>query len=333
MIIFTDRILAQLDEHIGRYPAERGGALMALPNSNIVTSFIFDPEAEMTSASYIPSATLTSRVQAAEREQGLAFCGVVHSHPGGADQPSYQDDVAFRKGLDINPHLARFIAPIITHDRSARSSSPHEHNVGDRARMSCYVAFRAAGSLSESRGQPDRRWPAAQQPQTSFDPRGHPGGVAMGGYGRDGRALPDQFAPLAQPPPTAVEERHDADVLRETTGLVRLVRTAMQVMPLARQMAAVQQVFEKVARSQVFIGTGPLVELGGVTCLSETLTYRGGDLTIIIPPTFPFTPPVIIMGRGQKSQELQLEWTLDDALRPDSMARRLFENKQVRKGF
>jgi proteasome lid subunit RPN8/RPN11 len=325
MIIFTDRILAQLDEHIGRYPAERGGALMALPNSNIVTSFIFDPEAEMTSASYVPSAALTVRVQAAEQEQGLTFCGVVHSHPGNFDQPSSQDDVAFRKGLDINPHLARFIAPIMTHDRQAKPNVPHEHNVGAHARMSCYVAFRASDSPS-----PDRGWNAPPQYQDRYDGSGRPVRSAEG-YGHGGRPTPLGHFPVEQPRLAQVEDRADPNVLRERSNLVRLMRTPMQVMPLARQMSAVRQFVEKVTRGEVFIAPGPLVELGGVTCLSETVTYRGGDLTIIVPPTFPFTAPVVILGRGQRSQELQFEWNLDDALRPDSLARRLVEGKQMRK--
>ena len=98
-------------------------------------------------------------MQDAERGQGLAFCGVVHSHPGGFDQPSAQDDVAFRKGLDINPHLARFVAPIITMDSGFDKSQEFQRAIGHHARLTSYIAYRSTdlaqhATVRRSSGEP-----------------------------------------------------------------------------------------------------------------------------------------------------------------------------------
>lgn len=328
MIIFTDRVIEKIDEFIGRYPAERGGALMALPNSNIVAAFLSDPAGEMTSASYVPSRALSALVQRQEREQGLAFCGVIHSHPTGFDEPSSQDDVAFRKGLDINPHLARFIAPIVTHDRPARRGVPHEAGIGAGARMSCYVAFRAIEARMHN-----QLFSNDQRANTSVGARDIPlsrsAPEPWETYGPDGRLS----RPEPQIHPTVRSEASDpADhtVLRERVDLVRLVRTPVQVMSLQSQIDAVELALQRRFKAPTETAPGPIVNLGGIACFSETIRYPGGDLTIILPPTFPFTPPIVIQGAGDLSRELQLEWNMEDGLQADSLARRLLESKIVK---
>ena len=54
MITYTDRVLEKLDAYIGQFAPERGGALMSLPNSNIVVDYLPDPEGQTSGSSYVP---------------------------------------------------------------------------------------------------------------------------------------------------------------------------------------------------------------------------------------------------------------------------------------
>ena len=45
MIIFTDQVLSDISTEIARKEPELGGALLGIPNTNIICSFLFDAEA------------------------------------------------------------------------------------------------------------------------------------------------------------------------------------------------------------------------------------------------------------------------------------------------
>jgi proteasome lid subunit RPN8/RPN11 len=150
MLIFTDSVIATLGNVIASREPEVGGALLGVPHSNVVTAFIADPEAQTTGVSYRPSPRLVQEVRAAELRDGLEFRGVVHSHPGGMNFPSSQDVNAFSVGLALNPHLAAFVAPIITVDRPAEEADESQLSLAPRGRMTCYVARRR----SEAGGGP-----------------------------------------------------------------------------------------------------------------------------------------------------------------------------------
>jgi proteasome lid subunit RPN8/RPN11 len=142
MIIFTDKVLTEIGNELAAFEPERGGALLGLPYSNVVCSFLRDPEARTSGATYQPSAGLTESVQTYERAFGLQFFGIVHSHPGGYDQPSSQDHNAFSNSLRLNTHLSAFVAPIITLDREAASDRLNEISLSPRGRLTLYVAYR-----------------------------------------------------------------------------------------------------------------------------------------------------------------------------------------------
>ena len=142
MIIYTDRVIKQIGKNIASHEAERGGALLGIPNSNLITSFIEDPLANVTHASYFPSKELTSKVNDKELHHGLEFKGVIHSHPGDFNIPSDQDENAFALGLSINPRLAGFVAPIVTLTSLKDRDDVNEIKLNPRGQLTSYIAYR-----------------------------------------------------------------------------------------------------------------------------------------------------------------------------------------------
>lgn len=109
-----DTFLDQVSATVGQHPVETGGAILGDYTSGVVTTFLFDGDAETTSVSYIPSRELSRRVNEAEDAKRLQFKGVLHSHPGNFDVPSGPDANSFWVGLAENPELSRYLAPIVT---------------------------------------------------------------------------------------------------------------------------------------------------------------------------------------------------------------------------
>lgn len=142
MIIFTQKALESIGEHIASYEPERGGALMMLADSNIVAELIPDPQAQVSGSSYLPSSELTQRIQQHERTTELRFGGIIHSHPNGMSSPSGQDHRAFALGLAINPALGGFVAPIVTVGKDQGPLGDHEVALHPRGKMTLYTAFR-----------------------------------------------------------------------------------------------------------------------------------------------------------------------------------------------
>lgn len=135
--------LQKINKYIASHPPERGGALLGPVGQSIVTDMIPDSQALTTGASYHPSRELTKEVQKVEmREPLLEFKGVIHSHPGGLDHPSTTDEIAMEEGLDINPHMPYFVAPIVTMQGNSNQLLTHELRLG-AAKISFYIAYRS----------------------------------------------------------------------------------------------------------------------------------------------------------------------------------------------
>ncbi len=140
MIIFTDEIIEGIRRNIASHAPERGGALLGPRHTNLVSHFIFDPQAQTTAASYSPSKQLIERVKDEERTTGLSFKGIVHSHPNGMDQPSQADLFAFASNMNANPCMGSFIAPIIS---TGKARAEHELGLGNGKKLSLFEAFRS----------------------------------------------------------------------------------------------------------------------------------------------------------------------------------------------
>jgi hypothetical protein len=139
LLQITTTVIDNIERDIAHYQPERGGALLGIPGKPIITHFILDSQGLTSGASYFPSPQLTQQVQQLELTQYLEFKGVIHSHPGGLDRPSYADEEAIQEGLNINPHLEFFVAPIVTLIQP-RGYYDHELKLNN-GKISFYVGY------------------------------------------------------------------------------------------------------------------------------------------------------------------------------------------------
>lgn len=77
-------------EFIGNYPAERG-AMLGRDKDGVIRHVAWDIAADCNCAEYNPSVELLNKVIKLWKEQGIEFCGFVHSHPHNYRQPSSAD--------------------------------------------------------------------------------------------------------------------------------------------------------------------------------------------------------------------------------------------------
>lgn len=146
MLLILDTILDEMATAIAAHAAERGGALLGPIGIPAVSRFLFDPTAQTTSVTYSPSRELAAQVQEIERLENLEYKGIVHSHPGTLDRPSGQDERELRVGLELNPKMPFYLAPIITlHE--PRHLKEHETALGG-GKISFFAAHRAQASAN-----------------------------------------------------------------------------------------------------------------------------------------------------------------------------------------
>lgn len=79
-----------LIEFIGNYPAERG-AMLGRDKDGVIRHVAWDIAADCNCVEYNPSVELLNKVIKLWKEQGIEFCGFVHSHPHNYRQPSSAD--------------------------------------------------------------------------------------------------------------------------------------------------------------------------------------------------------------------------------------------------
>jgi proteasome lid subunit RPN8/RPN11 len=145
-LYIPESVLHEIQTAISDHAPERGGAILGPVGQPIITHFLLDEEAHTSGASYLPSPQLTQRVQQLEMMERLEFKGVIHSHPGGFDRPSGPDETAMLEGLNLNPHIPYFVAPIVTLQRPRWQLCEHELSLG-QGKISCYVAYRDRNNL------------------------------------------------------------------------------------------------------------------------------------------------------------------------------------------
>lgn len=125
-MVVTDIALAEIRARIAVHRPERGGALYGPKDYPLVTHFEFDAEARTTAVSYVPSLRLIESVRSVERETGLKFKGIVHSHPPGYDRPSEGDRESAANLFRTNSHLAAIAMPIVQQLGEERSGQPED---------------------------------------------------------------------------------------------------------------------------------------------------------------------------------------------------------------
>jgi molybdopterin/thiamine biosynthesis adenylyltransferase/proteasome lid subunit RPN8/RPN11 len=147
MLHILKSVVQEIEEAIALHPPERGGALLGPVGQPMITAFIYDNIAQTTGSTYHPSPQLTQRVQELELRQGLEFKGVIHSHPGGFDRPSGFDEDAILEGLNLNPHIPCFFAPIISSKGIFQGTGDHELLLDYGKKITFYVAYRQGRGL------------------------------------------------------------------------------------------------------------------------------------------------------------------------------------------
>ncbi len=144
-MVVTDLVCRDILEQIAYHKPERGGALYGPKGYPLVTHFEYDPEAETSPGSYIPSERLIARVPAIERTTGLQFKGIIHSHPAGITQPSGGDENTVASFFRLNPHLSSIALPIV-------QQVPLEHSTHADGYLYWYRAERRREASSSNQG-------------------------------------------------------------------------------------------------------------------------------------------------------------------------------------
>ncbi len=142
----ADFVLDAIAARIGAVEPEQGGALLGLPGLDYVTEFIHDAGAATTGTRYQNTDALIGAIGAREAATAARFKGIVHSHPRAMPVPSGQDQSEYAESLRLNPQLARYLAPIVTHDVDTPLAG-HEVRLGP-ARISFYGSSRAPGGMT-----------------------------------------------------------------------------------------------------------------------------------------------------------------------------------------
>jgi len=134
------QVLVEIGREIANNSPELGGGLLGPRGEQIVSQFIFDEEAHVTGASYSPSRTLARKIREVESSSNLEWKGVVHSHPGGLNQPSAGDEVEIINNFRLNEHMNAFFCPIVSFENTSRLEK-NELACG-RGKISLYIAHR-----------------------------------------------------------------------------------------------------------------------------------------------------------------------------------------------
>ena len=109
MMSFT--VFRQVYQTIGRLPAEQGGILGAA--RDVICRFYFDTDGRNSDSIYCPNAKRINRILEEWANEGITFCGVIHSHPKGDHELSFKDLEFGRAILKDNPHLKCVFFPIV----------------------------------------------------------------------------------------------------------------------------------------------------------------------------------------------------------------------------
>lgn len=175
----ADYVLDAIAARIGAVAPEQGGALLGLPGLDYVTGFLHDAGAATTGSRYQNTDWLIAAVAEREGATAARFKGIVHSHPAGMPVPSGQDHSEYAESLRLNPQLARYLAPIVTHDVDTPLAG-HEVRLGP-ARISFYGAHRTADGVQVEPMRPVVVPIVRMLRQAGVQPRGHPAAVDVDG--------------------------------------------------------------------------------------------------------------------------------------------------------
>lgn len=316
MIIFTDRCLSQIAHGIAAYDPEVGGALLKLPDTNIICEFVADTGARTSAASYLPSAQLTDIVRAHEKRQSLHFAGVIHSHPGRMTNPSGQDYRAFALNLALNPHLAAFVAPIVTIPSEHQPLQDHQHALPHRGVMTVHVCYR------KPRGMTDGSPPAFVQPfDTPKPPLKAPHGDS-GPFDQDpyiSSAADDDLPKSLRPGFGLAALLHRPSRLSHNddprSDGVDIFHPPVGVLSLDADMAALTTSLQSATNLNFQRSDVSYSQVNGSPTINLSLDFDRLHLLIFLSPGYPFTPPLALIspitdGETMDARQLDFAWPI-----------------------
>lgn len=108
----TRQAYTDIEETIGKRPAESGGILLSDKYDYTITCMVFDIAASQNSTVYQPNTAFLNSVLKGRNDQ---FVGIVHSHTAGYGRLSGQDKNAAWSNITSpgNPHLQAYLMPIV----------------------------------------------------------------------------------------------------------------------------------------------------------------------------------------------------------------------------
>lgn len=116
-VVSMDReVLNQMLLTIGSKEAEHGGALGMDNETACLTRFFYDENGSRSSVAYSPDAEAMTEAANHWANEGVTFCGIVHSHPGYISSPSEGDRQYAETILKAMPETlgGSFFMPIVT---------------------------------------------------------------------------------------------------------------------------------------------------------------------------------------------------------------------------
>jgi proteasome lid subunit RPN8/RPN11 len=269
-MVITDIVYSEIREKIACHAPERGGALYGPRSYPFVTHFEFDADGLTSSVSYVPSTRLIENVPRVERETGLQFKGVVHSHPRGMTRPSAGDEQTVGSFFRSNPHFSQFTLPIV--QPLPPLSQPGAQD--NRNFLHWYCAERAGPSAT----------PTAATLQPSHWLSAHSGSGFSGAGGMSGASAP-------------------AVLIRDEELHVLPVRDHVQQL-LARIACAGVRLAVDPALQPLKVHNAELVGL----VAREVDVNAPRELYYFVSIDYPIVPPVVLHGFDSSTTQLRFHW-------------------------
>ena len=279
-LVITDIVYAEIHDRIAAHPPERGGALYGPRHYPFVTHFEYDEAGRTSAVSYVPSTRLIANVPRIERETGLQFKGIIHSHPRGLTRPSLGDEQTVGSFFRLNPHLSQMALPIV------QPVPPSQGRAADDGRrfLNWYRAERAG---------PDT--PSATAARSTARATG---GFAEAGLSQSGFAQTGLFQTRTAPIPVP--------------STVRIVDEDFHVLPLREHMG---WLVAELRRLGIPLTVDPALQplkvhnaelIGLSACEPAGASPR--ELYFFVSIDYPVVPPVVLRATGGTTTQLTFSW-------------------------
>lgn len=137
-MIITRQIKETVSLMFSPAPPEQGG-ILGMKNG-VISAFVLDNSEQKTeSAEYSPNTQFLNRQIEKWADEGIEFCGILHSHPSGQTTLSGSDMEYIKELYHVNPWLEKTYFPLII----------------DGCDMIIYAVEKSNGKIEVKRTQPE----------------------------------------------------------------------------------------------------------------------------------------------------------------------------------